>query len=233
MRVPMERGHTDREYENELGELRERLLLMSGRVEGMLARGMTALLERDSVLAGGVIADDLVVDRDEVEIDRLCMEILARRQPMASDLRFVTRALKMVTDLERIGDYASHMAQRALDWGPGRAFTLPEELPRMSELGRGMLKDAVDSLIRRDIALSEAVIGRDEAVNVEYQQVQRTLVEEIRDGRLTIDDGMRVQKLAKYCERIADHATNVAEQVIYVLNGEDVRTGVGARGGCA
>lgn len=223
--VSVDRRHTDREYESELQQLRELLLMMGGRVEVMIGESAAALLDRDPDRALRAMRADHDVDVDEMEVDRRCLEILARRQPLASDLRFVAQALKMVVDLERIGDLAQHLGQRVVDFGPDRSFPLPDEVPRMAELARSLVRDAMDALARSDRALAERAIARDAELDLCYQQVQRRVLDMMRKDHLSVDDGIRTQKVVKYLERIGDHATNIAEKVIFLLSGQDVRHG--------
>jgi phosphate transport system protein len=219
----MERRHTDREFESELQALRDRIFAMAGRVESMVAQGTTALLQRDPELARRTMELDAQVDADEIEIDRRCLDLLARRQPMASDLRFVTFTLKLVTDLERIGDLAQHLCQRVVDFGTHRNFSLPDEVPKMADLARAIITDAMDAFVRGDEGMARVAIARDSELDASYQVVQGHLVQMVQRGTLQFDDAVRVQKVVKYLERIGDHATNVAEKVIYMVCGEDVR----------
>src|SRR3954452_6348093 len=142
--------HTDREYENELKKLRERLLKMAGRVEEMIADSVRALVDRDVALAKRTIDADHLVNRAEVETDELCLVILARRQPVASDLRFITLALKMVTDLERIGDLAVNICERAIDLGQEPPLKSCVDVPRMATLAQWMVRDAIDAFVAGD-----------------------------------------------------------------------------------
>lgn len=221
----MDKRHTDREYEQELRALRDLLLLMGGRAETMVGESVAALLDRDPDRARRAMSADHEVDVDEIEIDRRCLDILARRQPLASDLRFVAQALKMVVDIERIGDLAQHLGQRVVDFGPDRSFPLPDEVPTMAALARSLVRDAMDALARSDRSLAERAIARDAELDACYQQVQRRLIDMMRRDALSLDDGIRTQKVVKYLERIGDHATNIAEKVIFLLSGQDVRHG--------
>lgn len=215
--------HTDREYEEQLRELRDSLLRMAGRVEEMIGNAVRALVERDVALAKRTIEQDHEVNRAERETDELCMLILAKRQPMASDLRTIMLAFKMVTDIERMGDLAVNICERAQDLS-----TLPE-LPRwdkiehMALLTRGMVRDAIDAFVDHNSARAQQVIDRDDDVDELYTQCFRDLLAEMVRDPSTIERGIHVQSVAKWLERIADHSTNLAELVIFMVHAKDVR----------
>src|SRR5690349_12510495 len=143
----MTRAHTDREYDNQLRQVRDKLLLMAGHVESMIANSVRSLVERDLVLAQRTIDNDHKVNQAEMEIDELCLQILARRQPMASDLRFITLALKMVTDLERIGDLAVNICERAVDLAAEPPVRSYDEIIQLSENVQVMVRDAIDAFV--------------------------------------------------------------------------------------
>jgi phosphate transport system protein len=219
----MPRMHTDREYEAELAALRERLLLMAGRVEEMIALAMRALVEDDPALARSTILRDREVDRDEMEADERCLLLLARWQPMASDLRFISHASKMVIDLERIGDLAVNICERVLDLheaGFGGPFV---KIPRMSEIVQGMVRGAVDAFVAGDAEKAQEVILHDDDVDELYHDIFLGLLQRMSNGSEPVVRCVSVQNIAKYLERIGDHATNLAEQVIFVVKGRDVR----------
>ncbi|MBN1337311.1 MAG: phosphate signaling complex protein PhoU [Deltaproteobacteria bacterium] len=221
----MSRRHTDREFEAELAELRQRILLMAGRVEKMIALAMQALVEEDLELARTTIRRDDRVNQDEIEIDERCLLILARWQPMAFDLRFITHASKMGTDLERIGDMAVHICERVEDLyqsGYGGPFV---RIPRMAEIVQEMLHDAVDAFVAEDVEQAEAVLRRDDEVDALYHDIFLGLLQRMSAGIEPVARCVAVQNIATYLERIGDHATNLAEQVIFVLRGRDVRHG--------
>lgn len=216
------RVHIDREYDARLVELKQRLVTMGGLVDTMLEQAMRSLVERDSDLARRTIAADEELDRGELESDELCLQILARWQPMASDLRFLTISLKMVTDLERMGDLAVNICERAIELNAQPALQY-ELLPRMAAVCRSMLQDAVRALVERDADLALAVIRRDDEVDEAYHAVFRALLSLMRTDADLIHRGIHIQSIAKWVERVADHATNLAEQVIFLVRGKDVR----------
>lgn len=215
--------HTDKEYEAELTKLREQLLLMGGRVEEMIAGSIRALVERDSALAKKTIEGDRSVNRAEVETDELCLRILARRQPVARDLRFITSTLKLVTDLERIGDVCVNICERAIALNEEPPLKSLAELPRMQELIQAMVRDALDAFVSGDVDKAQQVIERDREVDAYYAQAFRELLTYmIEDGR-NISRAMSLQAVAKHLERIGDHATNLAEAVVFMVKGKDIR----------
>lgn len=219
----MRKTHTDREYENQLNELRDRLLIMAGRVEEMIGTSVRALVERDPELAKRTIETDHKVNRSEVETDELCLVILAKRQPMASDLRFITLALKMVTDLERIGDLAVNICERAIDLAKVPELAPWQDIPRMADITQSMVRDAIDAFVAGDVDKAQSVIARDNEVDELYTRVFLDILAIMRSDSDTVERGIHVQSVAKWLERMADHSTNLAEQVIFMVKGKDVR----------
>jgi phosphate transport system protein len=221
--------HTDHSYDDQLRELRNALLRMAGRVETMIADSVAALVHHDVDLAERTIASDAAVNRAEVETDSLCLQILAQRQPMASDLRFVTLSLKMVTDLERIGDLAVNICERAVDLAadPPRAPWI--DVPNMAIIVQTMVHDAIDAFVDGDAAKAEAVIDRDDTIDALYVKVFKEVLTDMTTNNTNVEmvnqvnQGIHVQSVAKWLERMADHSTNLAEQVIFMVRGEDVR----------
>lgn len=219
----MIRKHTDREFDAELTTLRQRVLLMAGRVEEMIALALRALVEGDADLARATIKRDGQVNQDEVDIDEICLSLLARWQPMASDLRFITHASKMVTDLERIGDLAVNICERALDLqaaGFGGPYV---RIPLMAGIVQEMLHGAVDAFVAGDAEKAEAVVARDDEVDTLYHDLFVGLLERMATGTEPVVRCVSVQNVAKYLERIGDHSTNLAEQVIFMVRGRDIR----------
>ncbi len=219
----LERKHTDAQYEEKLRQIREKLLLMAGRVEQMIHQAVQALIERDAELARRTIEEDRQINRDEIDTDDLCLVVLARWQPLATDLRFLTLALKMVTDLERIGDLAVNVCERVLWLGQKPPLKPYIDIPRMGEIVEGMLRDAVDAFVGGDDAKAREVIARDDEVDKLYRDVFLELLEIMRSDGEKVEPGLQVQSVAKLMERMADHCTNLAEQVIFMVRGQDVR----------
>ena len=215
--------HTDREYESELKRLRERLLKMAGRVEQMIADSVQALVERDVELARQTIDADHLVNRAEVEADELCLVILAKRQPVASDLRFITLALKMVTDLERIGDLAVNICERVIDLGQDPPLKPWVDVPNMAGIVQGMVRDAIDAFVAGDADRAQSVIERDHALDELYTRVFRELLSAMLNDASKVERGIHAQSVAKWLERMGDHATNLAEQVVFMVKGKDIR----------
>jgi len=218
-----ERQHTNREFERELKQLRERLLAMGGRAEQQIGTAISALVERDELRAERVIDADARIDLDEREIDELAFAVIARRQPVASDLRFVVFALKIVTDLERIGDLAVNIAKRSRDLA--RLDPSPAEA-RLVELAgrvRGALKEALDAFAASDAERAERVISNDREIDALNMHVIADMISAPTDGARDFARALAVSSISRYLERIGDHATNIAEMVIYSLRGHDVR----------
>jgi phosphate transport system protein len=217
------REHTDQEYEQELRHLREQLLVMGSHVEGIIGSSLRALMERDSGLAQRTIASDRAIDRLEIEIDGLCLQILARRQPVASDLRLVATVLKAVTDLERMGDLGVNISERVLELNGEPPLKPYVDLPRMGDETQMMLREALDAFVGKDADRARRVIERDQMIDDLYAQVFRELLTYMMEDAKNVYRATRLQSIAKYLERIADHATNLAELVVFMVKGNDIR----------
>ena len=216
--------HTDREYEAELQALKDKLLLMAGHVEKMIHDAVQAISTRNGELARRTVLCDRAVNRLERSIDEDCLLILAKRHPMASDLRFVTLALKMVVDLERIGDLAVNVCERAIDLAPFPPLVPTTDLETLAGHVIAMVKDAMDAFVARDAERAHHVIAQDDQVDEGYHQFFRSVLSLMRSGPDdAVERGIHLQSVAKFLERMADHATNVAEQVIFWVEGTDVR----------
>jgi phosphate transport system protein len=216
-------AHTDREYEAELVRLRQQIVDMGAKVDEMLSMSMCTLVERRTDLASQVIELDHQVNRLEVETDGLCMRVLARRQPVASDLRFITSALKLVTDLERIGDLAVNICERAIELNEAPPHEPCVDLPAMSQAAQSMVRDALGAFVHSDADRARDVIERDRVVDAYYAQIFRGLLECMMQDPRSVFGATRVQSVAKYLERIADHATNLAEMVVFMVVRQDIR----------
>ena len=219
----MKRTHTDRDYEAELTKLREQLLTMGASVEEMISKSVEALVKRDTPLAHRMIDFDEQIDRLEVETDELCLKVLARRQPVASDLRFITLVMKMVTDLERIGDLGVNICERVIELNTEAPLKPYVDLPTMAEVARGMVREALDAFVNRDAERAQRVIERDRTVDAYYGQIFRELLTYMMEDPRNIHRATRVQSIAKHLERIGDHATNLAEMVVFMVKGTDIR----------
>ena len=219
----MEREHFSRQYDAELTNIREKLLEMGGKVELMINDSLKALVERDSALADRVIAFDHEINRLEIVIDEKCLEVLALRQPAARDLRFITLALKIVTDLERIGDQCRNIGKRAKELNEEPPLKPFIDLPRMALHASAMVKEALDAFVRGDAELALKVCRDDNFVDDLNEQIQRELLTYMIEDAGAISRSMKINHIAKCLERIADHATNVAEMVIFMVKGKDIR----------
>lgn len=221
----MGRSHTDRKYDSELNRLREQVLLMGARVEEMLGMSMRAFRERDAAAAKRTIAADQQIDQLEMEIDELALKILARRQPVASDLRFITTTLKLVTDLERIGDLGVNICERVLELTQEGTLDADSAITRLADAACAMLRDALDAFVQRDAIKANQVMERDQTVDAYYAQLFPELVTHMMSDPAVVYPATRLQSIGKYLERIADHATNIAEMVVFMVKGQDVRHG--------
>ncbi|GMV14181.1 MAG: phosphate transport system regulatory protein PhoU [Polyangiaceae bacterium] len=215
--------HTDREYEAELEKLREQVLLMGARTEELLAQAMRAFAERDAELARLTIRIDNQIDQLELDIDQLCLKILARRQPVASDLRFITTTMKLVTDLERMGDLGVNVCERVIELAAEPPLPATTSVTRIAEAALAMLHDALDAFVAGNTEAAEEVIERDGQVDAYYAQLFPELLQLMMKDSDSVFRATRLQSIAKYLERIADHATNIAEMVVFMVRGKDVR----------
>jgi len=217
------RLHTDRTYDLQLEKLLASVLEMGGLVEDQIAQAMRALATRDRELARATIERDHMVNRLDVEIDDLAIKLLALHQPAARDLRLITTALKVTTDLERIGDLAEHIAERAQELTVELPIKPSIDLPRMAELARGMLHRSLDAFVREDEKLALSVCEADDTIDQLHEQLFRELVSFMADDPRTVSRAMRLLFVSKYLERVGDHATNIAEMVIFMVKGRSIR----------
>jgi len=215
--------HISRAFDIELDELRQSILQMGGKVELMIANSVKSIVERDTELAEKTIAQDHEVNGFEVSIDERCLELLALRQPTARDLRFITIALKLVTDLERIGDQCTNIARRARELNEEPPLKPYIDIPRMAHWAEVMVKEALDSFVRGDADLAIKVCKDDSFVDELNIQIQRELLTFMIEDPGTISRSMKLNYISKSLERIADHATNIAEMVIFMVKGKDIR----------
>ena len=219
----MEREHFSATFDAELDELRTMILAMGGKVEMMISGSVKALVERDTPLAERIIAMDREVNHLEVTIDEKCLELLALRQPIARDLRFITLALKIVTDLERMGDKCSNIAKRSSELNQEPPLKPYIDIPRMAHWTEVMVKEALDAFVRSDADLAIKVCMDDSFVDEINDQIQRELLTFMIENPNAITRSIKLNYVAKSLERIADHATNIAEMVIFMVKGKDIR----------
>lgn len=219
----MSKLHTDREYENELADLRTRLATMAYEVQKMIQKAVLSLQKSDEKAAQEVILKDHEVNRHEVEMDDLCLVILARRQPLGADLRFVTIALKMVTDLERIGDLAVSIANRTVKLQKMPSIQIPENILIMTQGVQRMLQLSIEAFLDADAVKAESVLKKDDQIDELYHQLFRDLIKQMAQNESLIEPLVHIQAVAKWLERIGDHCTNLAELVVFMVRGENIR----------
>ena len=215
--------HTDRTYEADLAHLRTVILEMGGLVEDQIVQAVRALSERDDSLARLTIDRDHSVNRIDVEVDELCIKLLALHQPAARDLRLITTALKITTDLERAGDMAENICERVLELSREPQLKPLIDLPRMAAVAQGMLRQSLDAFVREDTELALQVCHQDDEVDGLADQLLRELLTFMLEDPHTISRALRLIFISKYLERLADHATNIAEMVIFMVKGKSIR----------
>src|SRR5215211_7068076 len=215
--------HTDKAFEQDLRDLRQKLLAMGAKVELLIADSLKSLTDRDSKLADKVVQSDAEVNRLEVEIDNVCRRVLALRQPAASDLRLITTALKIVTDLERCGDMAVSIANWVKDLNEAVPLAPHSDLPRLSELAQAALKRALESFVASDAEQAEQVLKGDAHLDALFLKIFNELLALMTQDSKNIRRATALMFICKHLERIGDHAENIAEMVIYMARGTDVR----------
>jgi phosphate transport system protein len=196
---------------------------MGARVEEMTKSALESFARHDSELARATIAMDSEIDRLEMDIDELCVRVLARRQPVASDLRFITTTLKIVTDLERMGDLSVNVCERVLDLDADTLKPVRASLVQMGQVVSDMQHEALDAFIQGDAARAERMIARDAIVDATYAKIFPELLGHMMQDPTSVSTAQRLQSIAKYLERLADHATNLGEMVVFMVRGEDKR----------
>jgi len=215
--------HIVRQYEEELREIKDKVVRLGGLVEKQISEAVRALTERDTGLAEAVIEKDKVVNHLEVEIDELCIRILALRQPAASDLRLITTALRIITDLERVGDMAENISERVVELNREAPLKPYIDLPLMAVSAQKMLKDSIDAFVNGDVGLAGKVLKDDDIVDDLNQKIFGELLGLMQKDHNTVSRAMKVMFISKYMERIGDHATNIAELVIFMVRGKVIR----------
>ena len=217
------RQHTDRHYDAELKELNLKILAMGGLVEKQIEHAVRGLVDRDDALCRVTIERDHDVNRMDVDIDDLCIRLLALHQPAAKDLRLITTGLKITTDLERIGDIAVNLCERAIELNKEPQLKPFIDIPRMAQVAQTMLRQSLDSFVREDVDLALRVCRDDDVIDQLTQQLFRELMSYMVEAPQTITRATRLLFVAKYLERIADHATNIAEMVVFTVKGKSIR----------
>jgi len=215
--------HTDKKYEEELKKLREEILYMGGLVEDQIQKAVKSLVDRDSEMAQIIIERDHEVNRLDVEIDELCIRLLALHQPAGKDLRFITTGLKITTDLERIGDMSVNLCERALELNQEPQLKPYIDIPRMARIAQRMIRESLDAFVREDTDLALKVCKDDEEIDQLNSQIFREVISFMIEDPHTINRAIKISSISKYLERMADHATNVAEMVIFMAKGKSIR----------
>ena len=217
----MEHGATH--FHEQLEQLAQRVLRLGGLAEDAIGKSVRAWNDRDPDLARQIIAGDEAIDQAELEIDSLCIELLARNQPLAGDLRFITTAMKITPDLERIADHAVNIAERVLELIEEPPLRALVDVPQMAQRAQAMLRGALDAFVRRDAAAAWRVIRMDDELDRRMEQAFRVLLSHMMEDPRTISRALRVTFVAKYFERIGDQATNICEQIVYMAEGRVIK----------
>ncbi|MBW1614398.1 MAG: phosphate signaling complex protein PhoU [Deltaproteobacteria bacterium] len=215
----------ERHFERELHTLKENLLKMGSLVERNIANSIKSLIQRDSELAQKTIQSDSQIDELEIKLEEMAIRLLALRQPMAKDLRFIVKGTKIITDLERMGDLAVNICERALELNKEPLLKPYIDLPRMAEKAQFMLKEALDAFVREDTEIALKVCQDDQLIDDLNNQIFRELLTFMLEDPRNISRAIRISFISKYLERIGDHATNIAEDVIYMVKAKDIRHG--------
>ena len=213
----------ERHFEHQIDQLTQQLLLMSGRAESIIRKALEALMRRDPVLADEVLVDDKVIDRMEIDIEEACIQLLALQQPLARDLRLITSALKISNDLERVGDHAVNIAgcaQQLLDKPLGTPLA---DLSELAEKSIAMLRDALDAFVHRDAEAARRLVLRDDEVDDLNRQLFAELIRRMIADPQQVERSMAYVLVGRNLERIADLATNVAEEVVFIAEARIIK----------
>jgi phosphate transport system protein len=213
----MKGGTMATHFQQELSELKENLLQMAGLAERAISNAVEALVKRDTALAEKTIAEDDRINQKEILIDDMCLKLLALHQPMAADLRFIASAMRINTELERIGDQAVNIAERVISLSQEPQLKPYIDIPRMAEISQSMVKDVLDAFVNGDAQLARSVCERDDQVDALNDQVFRELLTYMIADSKTISRAVHLIIVSRCLERIADHATNIAEGVIFMV----------------
>jgi len=217
--------HISHQFNKELEDIRNKVLRMGGLVEQQVNDGLTALLEANHDLANEVAQKDFEINKLEVEIDEECTHVLARRQPAASDLRLMVTVIKVITDLERIGDEAEKLGRftRDLTAASSDMPSYRKELRHLGELVKSMLRDTLDAFARMDVDAALRIAERDEDVNSEYENLERLLATHLVEDPRQVSQLFKITWCARALERVGDHSVNICEYVVYLVKGRDIR----------
>ena len=213
----------ERHFVQEFEALKTQLLQMGGRAESIIGKAIEALKRRDPALAKIVIEDDRAIDRLEIEIEERCVELLALQQPLASDLRFITASMKISNDLERVGDHGVNIAGSAIKLSAEPELKPLVDIPRMATLAAGMLREALDTFVRRDADRARQLVKRDDEVDALNRQLFRELISYMIEDPRSITRAMELVLVARNLERVADLATNIAEEVVFIAEARIIK----------
>lgn len=213
----------ERHFEEEFDKIKGKILMMGSLVEDQIRNALSALIDRDEALARQVIENDHKVNAFDVEIDEMALDALVRYQPVAKDLRFVTTAMKISSELERMSDLAENICERTIELNEEPQLKPYIDIPHMAERARIMVKESLDAFVKMDSALARKVIQDDDFVDILTEQLFRELLSFMIENPKTISRAIRLSFISKYIERLADHATNVAELVVYLVEGKIIR----------
>ena len=219
-----------RHFQGELEQLKTRLLAMGGLAEEHVRLAVKGLVDRDHELIERMLVEDEPINRLHIEIDNRCFTLLALYQPMAADLRTIVAAVKINTDLERVGDLAVNIAEAARRYSSHPPVKKLIDIPRMANIAQTMLRDALDAFVRRDLALAQHVLNEDDRLDSLKTQIFRELLTYMLQDPTTIEPALDLILVSRHLERIGDHATNVAEDVIFIVSARDVRHHAGDAG---
>lgn len=213
----------ERTFFEELNILKEKLLSMAAQVEENIEDAIRGLREKDRTLLSDVVGRDAEVDLLEVEVDRVCFSLLALQQPVARDLRFITTAMKIVKDIERVGDMSTNIAKHGLKLLDKPPIQIPPDFTDMTQAARKMLSQALDAFVNRDVELARYVLEMDDEVDNLHKKVISETIDQMVENTELIDSLTHIMSVAKFLERIGDHSANIAEMVVFMVKGEDIR----------
>ena len=217
------RNRATRHFEEELEHLKERLLVMAGAAEEQVRAAVQSLVDRDDAMAEQVLTGDDPINQLHLEIDERCFQLLALHQPVATDLRMVVSGVKINSDLERIGDFAVNIAEATLGYLEHPSVKPLIDIPRMAGIAQGMLRDALNAFVRQDMTLAQNVLDRDDSLDKLKDQVFRELLGFMLANPAVTEQALDLILISRHLERIGDHATNIAEEAIFIVSGLDVR----------
>jgi len=216
-----------RHFDKDIEELKDLLLRMGAMVEDSIMQSIRSLLERDTALAQEVISNDDRIDQMELEIDRRTLELIAKMQPTAVDLRFVATVMKVTPELERIADLAQDVCERVIELNREPPLKAMVAIPRLAQDAQGMVRAALDALVRRDVSLARSVITQDDSIDQQTEQSFRELLTYMLEDPRNISRAIRLTFIGKYFERMADGATNICEMVVYLVEGKMIKHAYG------